>query len=215
MSARKKDKNSKIIWTSSSRMSGSGSFRGTKEALGGKEVPKVKLPCAEAVSVQQVIVMMFVHVCRKIIYGLDVSYRICIYVLGTLMVSVVSDYKTSAASRSYFADSENILNQWFVKLGWFWTCSLLGSFIYLTSSTISCGRPDVVRKSLFRLAIATFVWFSLTSFFELVEYKTGLCDMTKFRRKESCLGNGHNWKGFDISGHVFILIFCNLVIIEV
>jgi len=214
MSARKKDKNSKIIWTSSSRMSGSGSFRGTKEALGGKEVPKVKLPCAEAVSVQQVIVMMFVHVCRKIIYGLDVSYRICIYVLGTLMVSVVSDYKTSAASRSYFADSENILNQWFVKLGWFWTCSLLGSFIYLTSSTISCGRPDVVRKSLFRLAIATFVWFSLTSFFELVEYKTGLCDMTKFRRKESCLGNGHNWKGFDISGHVFILIFCNLVIIE-
>ena len=37
----------------------------------------------------------------------------------------------------------------------------------------------------------------------------------RFRRKESCLGNGHNWKGFDISGHVFILIFCNLVIIEV
>lgn len=142
----------------------------------------------------QVIVMMFVHVCRKIIYGLDVSYRICIYVLGTLLISVVSDYKTSAASRSYFADSENILNQWFVKLGWFWTCSILGSFIYLTSSTFSCGRPDVVRKSLFRfvnsiccilkiilfrLAIATFVWFSLTSFFELIEYKTGLCDMTK------------------------------------
>ena len=100
--------------------------------------------------------MMFVHVCRKIIYGLDVSYRICIYVLGTLMVSVVSDYKTSAASRSYFADSENILNQWFVKLGWFWTCSLLGSFIYLTSSTISCGRSDVVRKSLFRFVILHF-----------------------------------------------------------
>ena len=54
MSARKKDKNSKIIWTSSSRMSGSGSFRGPKDALGGKEGPKVKLPCAEAVSVQQV-----------------------------------------------------------------------------------------------------------------------------------------------------------------
>ena len=54
MSARKKDKNSKIIWTSSSRMSGSGSFKGTKESLGGKEGPKVKLPCAEAVSVQQV-----------------------------------------------------------------------------------------------------------------------------------------------------------------
>ena len=104
----------------------------------------------------QVIVMMFVHVCRKIIYGLDVSYRICIYVLGTLLISVVSDYKTSAASRSYFADSENILNQWFVKLGWFWTCSVLGSFIYLTSSTFSCGRPEVVRKSLFRFVNSYF-----------------------------------------------------------
>ena len=106
--------------------------------------------------VLQVIIMMFVHICRKIIYGLDISYRICIYILGTLMISVVSDYKTSAASRSYFADSENILNLWFVKLGWFWTCSVLGSFIYLTSSTFSCGRPDVVRKSFFRFVISYF-----------------------------------------------------------
>ena len=36
-----------------------------------------------------------------------------------------------------------------------------------------------MKSILFRLAIATFVWFSLTSFFELIEYKTGLCDMTK------------------------------------
>ena len=39
--------------------------------------------------------------------------------------------------------------------------------------------------------------------------------MCRYRRKETCLGHGHNWKGFDISGHAFILIFCNLVIIEV
>ena len=32
--------------------------------------------------------MMIVHICRKVIYGLDVSYRICIYVLGVLMISV-------------------------------------------------------------------------------------------------------------------------------
>merc|ERR1711936_1134835 len=145
MSARKKDKNSKIIWTSSSRMSGSGSFRGTKESLGGKEGPKVKLPCAEAVSVQQVIIMMFVHLCRKVIYGLDVSYRICIYILGTLMISVVSDYKTSSASKSYFANPNNFLNQWFVKIGWFWTLLVVGSFVYLSSQTYSCGRFNIIR----------------------------------------------------------------------
>ena len=137
--------------------------------------------------------MMFVHICRKVIYGLDISYRICFYMLGTLLISVVSDYKTSAASKSYFADPNNLLNQWFVKLGWLWTASLLGGFIYLTCSTFSCGRAGALRSGLTRwpvprtlrinllcrLAIATFVWFSLTSFFEMVEYKTGLCDMTK------------------------------------
>ena len=114
---------------------------------------------------------MFVHLCRKVVYGLDVSYRICAYILGTLMISVVSDYKTPTAkrlnaiilyhylspntdnvteippkvnqflfvtvpcSRSYFANSDNILNQWFVKLGWFWTGLLVANFIYWTSNT--------------------------------------------------------------------------------
>ena len=47
----------------------------------------------------QVILMMFVHLCRKVMYGLDVSYRICVYILGTLMISVVSDYKTPTQNR--------------------------------------------------------------------------------------------------------------------
>ena len=50
-------------------------------------------------SALQVILMMFVHLCRKVIYGLDVSYRICVYILGTLMISVVSDYKTPTQNR--------------------------------------------------------------------------------------------------------------------
>ena len=50
-------------------------------------------------STLQVILMMFVHLCRKVIYGLDVSYRICVYILGTLMISVVSDYKTPTQNR--------------------------------------------------------------------------------------------------------------------
>ena len=47
----------------------------------------------------QVILMMVVHLCRKVLYGLDVSYRVCIYVLGILMISVVSDYKTPTTNR--------------------------------------------------------------------------------------------------------------------
>ena len=158
--------------------------------------------------------MMVVHICRKVIYGLDVSYRICIYILGTLMISVVSDYKTSAASRSYLANPNNFLNQWFVKIGWFWTCLVVGSFIYLTSHTYSCGRFNVIRNNIVRLGIATGAWFCITSLFDMVEHKSGMCDITKYHKKETCLASGNNWKGFDISGHCFLLIFSNLVMLE-
>merc|ERR1719228_1583859 len=165
-------------------------------------------------SVQQVILMMFVHLCRKVIYGLDVSYRICIYILGTLMISVVSDYKTSSASKSYFANPNNFLNQWFVKIGWFWTLLVVGSFVYLSSQTYSCGRFNIIRNNIVRLVIATGAWFCLTNMFDLLEHKSGICDITKYHRKETCLASGNNWKGFDISGHCFLLIFSNLVMIE-
>jgi len=158
--------------------------------------------------------MMFVHLCRKVIYGLDVSYRICIYILGVLMISVVSDYKSGASSKSFWANPNNFLNQWLVKLGWFWTLCLLGSFVYLTSLTYSCGRTNIIRNNLVRLGIATGVWFGFTTFFNMVEQKSGVCEIIKHHRKESCLASGHHWKGFDISGHCFLLIFSNLVILE-
>jgi len=215
MVATKRDKKSKIIWTSSvSPSSGNVAmkFRPPKETP--REETRGKLPCAEATSVQQVILMMLVHLCRKVIYGLDVSYRVCIYILGTLMISVVSDYKTPTAKRSYFANSDNFINQWFVKCGWFWTGILLSSFIYFTSNTYGCGRMNIVKNNLSRLAIASAVWFSMTSLFNAIEAKTGMCEYTQYRRKDICINNGHLWRGFDLSGHCFLLIFCNLVMHE-
>jgi len=91
---------------------------------------------------------------------------------------------------------------------------LLTSFIYITSNTYSCGRVSVVKNNLSRLAFASIVWFSLTSLFNTIEAKTGMCEITKYHRKESCQSNGHLWRGFDISGHCFLLIFCNLVMHE-
>jgi len=212
----KRDKKNKIIWTSSTTSSQAGGaamkYRPPRETP--REETKGKLPCAEAASVQQVILMMVVHLCRKVLYGLDVSYRVCIYVLGILMISVVSDYKTPTANRSYFAQSDNFLNSWFAKCAWFWTGLLLSSFIYMTSNTYSCGRVGVIKNNLSRLAIASIVWYSVTSFFQVVEAKTGVCELTRYHRKESCLSHGHLWRGFDLSGHCFLLIFCNLVMHE-
>ena len=116
--------------------------------------------------------------------------------------------------RSYFANSDNFINQWFVKFGWFWTLVLLASFVYTTSATYSCGRMSVVKNQVSRLVFATIVWFSITSLFNAIEVKSGLCEVTRYHRKESCITNGHLWRGFDLSGHCFLLVFCNLVMHE-
>jgi len=193
MVSNRKDKGSKIIWRSSSSLGSSSSvgmkFRPPRETP--REETRGKLPCAEAASVQQVILMMFVHLCRKVIYGLDVSYRICVYILGTLMISVVSDYKTPTQNRSYFANSDNFVNQWLVKCGWFWTLLLLSGFVYITSITYSCGKMSVVKNQVSRLVFATMVWFSITSLFNSIEAKTGMCEVTRYHRREACISSGH------------------------
>ena len=116
--------------------------------------------------------------------------------------------------RSYFAQPDNFLNSWFAKCAWFWTGVLLSSFIYITSNTYSCGRTGVIKNNMARLAIASLVWYSVTTFFDMVESKTGVCEITRYHRKESCVSHGHLWRGFDLSGHCFLLIFCNLVMHE-
>ena len=101
-----------------------------------------------------------------------------------------------------------------MKCGWFWTLLLLASFVYITSSTYICGKSSVVKNNVSRLVIATMVWFSIKSLFDLIAAKTGMCEVTKYHRRESCTANGHLWRGLDISGHCFLLIFCNLVMHE-
>lgn len=142
------------------------------------------------------------------------SYRIGLYVLGTLMISVVSDYKSTPASRVYLSDTNNVFNQWFVKIGWFWTLLVVGNFTFLTARTYSCGKISIIRNNMIRLVIATAVWFGITQLFQSIENRTGVCETMKYSRKESCTANGFLWKGIDISGHCFLLVFSNLFIIE-
>lgn len=91
---------------------------------------------------------------------------------------------------------------------------LLASFVYITSKTYSCGKSTVIKNQISRLVFATMVWFSITSLFNSIEAKTGMCEVTKYHRREACITNGHLWRGFDLSGHCFLLIFCNLVMHE-
>ncbi len=165
-----------------------------------RSMAKGTKPLAEAATIQHVLLMMVVHLCRKIMYGIDISMRVGLYMLGTLVISVIGDFSTEN-STSYFAQQNNSLNIYFVKWGWGWTLIFVGLFVGLTSFTTSCGSKSVLKNQAFRLIVATCVWFVWTSFFEVIEHRSGICSVTKYLAKKNCLAKGYKWRGFDISGN--------------
>ena len=88
-------------------------------------------PLAEAASVSHVLGMMVVHLSRKIIYGVDISHKVGVYIIGTLVLSVVSDF--TSKSTHYLARPDNLLNLYFVKFSWGWTLLLTSAFVFVTS----------------------------------------------------------------------------------
>lgn len=169
-------------------------------------------PTREASSVWEILVIMIVHVCKKILFY-DINLKIAIY-LGTLfLLSLIADVLTFP--KSYFSRSDNLFNQFFVKIGWFWTLFLTVPYVIITSYTTCCGNKKVIITShLLRLIIATAFWYIWTSIFNFIETNYGRCNSKSFDNKISCLKNGYFWNGFDISGHSFILIYSSLVMIE-
>lgn len=133
--------------------------------------------------------------------------------LNPKSVSLVLDF--SPFPKSYFARSDNLFNVYFVKLGWFWTLLFSSPFLYFTNFTLCCGDlQKFLKHHVPRLVIATIFWYCWTSAFNVIENVYGRCNMKAYETKRGCLKAGHFWSGFDISGHVFILIYSSLVLIE-
>ena len=106
------------------------------------------------------------------------TFRVGAYVIGGLLVSVVSDFSASTTSSSYFANKDNAINVWMVKWGFGWTLFLLIPFVALTSHTYGCGRPQALRSSMARLAISTVIWMTTVTVFERIKEMTGVCTST-------------------------------------
>ncbi|CAG9088129.1 hypothetical protein JYU34_021148 [Plutella xylostella] len=174
--------------------------------------PKGNKPIREASSVLEVLVLMIVHLCKKILF-FDTNLKIALY-LGTLfLLSLVADVLTFP--KIYFSRSDNLFNQYFVKIGWFWTLFLTVPYVLLTSYTTCCGNQRIIlTKHLPRILIATVAWYTWTTVFNIIESKYGRCNARNYDTKILCLKNGHFWNGFDISGHCFILIYSSLILIE-
>uniref|UniRef100_A0A6G1SP81 Fat storage-inducing transmembrane protein 2 n=1 Tax=Aceria tosichella TaxID=561515 RepID=A0A6G1SP81_9ACAR len=118
---------------------------------------------------------------RKIRQTFTQNVRIPVYCCLILVCSLI------ALPEDYKIDKRNILNQWFVKLGWFWTTALM---LPLMFANIRIDDRLSVSKAVFRFILSTILWYFSTNFFQLID------DLI----------------AFDISGHTFILVYSNLLI---
>ncbi|XP_015920030.2 acyl-coenzyme A diphosphatase FITM2 [Parasteatoda tepidariorum] len=170
-----------------------------------------KKPLPDPSSIKHVFLMIIMHVARKIVL-FETELKIAIYLGALLCGSLVSDF--TPIPKSYFSRRSNLFNYYFVKWGWAWTLLVVSIFLGLTSWIYCCGNIDKIKRHFYRLLVGTGVWFCFTKSFVLIESYTSYCSVDKYTSRALCIRNNHSWRGFDISGHAFLLIYCGLLIAE-
>jgi Inositol phospholipid synthesis and fat-storage-inducing TM len=113
---------------------------------------------------------------------------------------------------TFYSKKLNFLNFYFVKYAWFWT-------IILVFAMITVSKKELRKLALIRLASTTAYWYLVTSFMRLVYISIGTCKMDGIASRMNAIPLTYHeckqdWSGFDISGHVFILLHSSLVLVE-
>ncbi|VDM98901.1 unnamed protein product [Thelazia callipaeda] len=159
-----------------------------------------------------------------ICFGISVQFaRKCLYLrtdrkavfhfLAVLLLSLTAIF-VRFPDHYYFVQKDNILNHYFVKLSWFWTCIVVCPFIWHVSVATGQSLFGIILN-LSRMVVATITWYYCTHGFSIFERMTGYCHGSKLSPRSSCAGDGGKWvPGFDISGHCFILIYSILIMCE-
>ncbi|XP_068217977.1 acyl-coenzyme A diphosphatase FITM2-like [Palaemon carinicauda] len=179
----------------------------------GRWAAKGTKPLPEQASVQHVLSLILVHGCRKVLF-VQTEVKITLYSIGLFFGSLICDFLP--LPKVYMGMKDNFFNVYYVKVAWAWMILFVGAFILLTSATIGCGRREVIKRHMSRLLIGTCFWYFWSQwFFSIVENRTGAClGKAIIKDKYECNEGGYHWHSFDISGHAFLLVYINLVIVE-
>lgn len=163
----------------------------------------------------QVINEMIIGLCQTYM-ELDIRKRLNYYVALIVIGSILCDLMPGLvrALLPFRTEKDNILNVYFVKLGWFWTLVFLLPFQALTRRSISNSTKWYNLSDLSRIVVITFIWYFSVATFSYIEVSTGKCNQLSIKSRRECLRRGWNWTGFDISGHTFLLLFANLILFE-
>ena len=153
-------------------------------------------------SLGHVLTMIVLRICRKITIDVPLKIRFLYYFCLVIFGGILSDFAPvfCRAIMPIRTSKGNILNVYFVKLGWGWTLALLSPFIIMTSSILYPG-PQVasnqdgnresrkqekfsqvisifqklVTKDLTRIVVCTLVWYFSVNLFVSIESVYGSC----------------------------------------
>ena len=110
-------------------------------------------------------------------------------IIGIVIVGSILGYGFDIPT-SYFSYKRNVFNDYFVKIGWLWTCIIAILHMFIISTT----KKDLPKREFVLLALYSIIWYTVTKFlFSFVIYFI---------------------PAIDISGHCFMLILSSLFIRE-
>lgn len=187
-------------------------FRPSTNDVGNE--PRGTKPTSTPTSVKEILILMVLHICRKSLF-FNINLKVALYLGALFLISLIADMVTFP--KGYFSRSNNVLNQYFVKLAWGWNLVLIVPYVFLTSYTYCCGKVEsIIKHHITRILVATAFWLFWVNSFNYIEAKFGRCNIKgpQLDSKPACLKAGHVWMGFDISGHAFILIYGSLMVME-
>ena len=116
---------------------------------------------------------------------------------------------------SHFSDKRNALNIYMVKLSWGWTLLCLVPTVVFTSFLYTGVEWTLMFRHLGRILVSHLIWYFFTMSFVLLEDNLpGVCEEASITTRSECLTNRHEWNGFNISGHIFLLSYCIFVLTE-
>uniref|UniRef100_H3C1V0 Fat storage-inducing transmembrane protein 1 homolog n=1 Tax=Tetraodon nigroviridis TaxID=99883 RepID=H3C1V0_TETNG len=134
------------------------------------------------------------------------------------------------SQHSIFARRSHFLYRLFLRSGWGWTCTFVGSFVFLLSFSIRRSLALSVRH-LSRLGATGALWLCFCKLLDLLENATGSCfqpllggaelaeeqPLLVLREgvsKNECVQAGMLWSGYQVSEEVFLLCLCCLLLAE-
>ncbi len=136
------------------------------------------------------------------------------YLILTFVFSII--FALIKLPPSYFSDSKNALNVYFMKYPFEYVVALLLIFIFCAHFPLCLGRWCAIMPPIFRVLFAYLLYQLMRAMFRILHELLGTCEgHPQFdNRKLECIYNDHTWMQFAISGHAFYVLYGMLIILE-